>query len=187
MTAAAAPSEKPTEELTPEMQRALLATGQLFRTLAQDPKTRKQVLRLVKEADPTVSFPELDLADEMEGKVKAAVKPHEETVAGLKKQVDDLTTLMSRSAFAAKEGLTEEEVLEVEDLATKAKIGDAGAAVELWRSRQTAPRASRSPVADEFLTKVRKINPRDQKALSRAVIAEGERVLRELRGARRAG
>ena len=174
-------------QLTEEQQRQLIATGRLFHTLAADPKHRKNVLGLIKAAAPEVSIPELEIDADVDRRVSERVKPTEDATAALKAEVESLRTQIGRDAYRSKAGLTEDELVEVEEIAKSGKIGDPDAAVELWRSRQAlgTPRGTtRSNPDSEYMTELRKIDPRNVSALKRAAFKQADRVLKESRGRR---
>jgi hypothetical protein len=176
-------------QMTEEQQRQTLATGRLFQTMANDPKYRKKVLGLIKDAAPEVVIPELEMDAEIDRRVGEARKPLDESYAALAKRQDDLERKIGRENFKRDQHLSEDELVEVEELATKAKIGDAGTAVEHWRMqlRLGAPRSTRTPDADQdYLQTLRKIGPRNVTALKKAATERARQILNESR-TRRAG
>lgn len=162
--------------LTPEQQQKLLATGTLFHALAADPRYRKKVLGLIKEAAPDTMIPELDVEGSLLKSVDEKIKPQTEEFKKLGERIDALTTAISRDKFRDEQMLSDDELKEVEEMAKKEQIGNAKSAVELWRLRQNVgqPRGTRKtpPGAAEFLEKLGKVNPKNQRALR--VIAEEE-------------
>ena len=179
------PAETPT--LTDEQQRQLIATGRLFHTLAADPTHRKSVLGLIKAAAPDVSIPELEIDADVDRRVTERVKPTEEATAALRQEIADLRSQIGRDAYRSKAGLTEDELVEVEELAKKGKIGDPDAAVELWKARNAlgTPRGSQRPNPDdEYLKEIRKAGPRNVAALKQAAFKQASKVLAEMRGRR---
>lgn len=187
MTTAAPATPNSLDELVaglpPEVQRTI-ATGRVFQALGNDPKKRGPLLRMLKDAYPDVSIPELDLQDQMDARVKEAVKPHEETATKLREDIEALRLENERERTRRRLGLDEAELVEVETLAKEGKIGDVDTAHEHWRMKHAlgTPRPSRDPGAEEFQTKLRKINPRNHAALKQAAMTEGARILRESRG-----
>ncbi len=179
-------------QVTQEQALKLMQTGQLFATLAADPKTRTQVLGLIKQAKPDLYIPELEVQGEVDKTVAARVKPYEEKTEALSKELAELKGAISRQAWAAKAGLSEDEAVEVEKVAEEAGITKGETALEYWTMKQRlgTPRATpASKAGEEYLTKIRKVNPRDPQAgqrLKALAIEEGMRIQRETRG-RRAG
>ena len=174
-------------QLSEEQQRQLLATGKLFHALAADPKHRKSVLGLIKAAAPEVSIPELEIDADVDRRVSERVKPTEDATAELKKEIESLRTQIGRDAYRSKAGLSEDELIEVEEIAKSGKIGDPDAAVELWKARNAigTPRGSTRPNPDaDYLAEIRKAGPRNVAALKQAAFKQANRVLAELRGRR---
>jgi hypothetical protein len=176
-------------EPTSEQQQKLLATGQLFETLAADPKYRKRVLGLIKEVNPNAVIPELDVDDAVERGVTERVKPVVDENAVLRKELDEVKRTLSRDKFAVSVGLTEDELVEVEALAKEAGITKGETAVEHWRMKTQLGTPRSTPQVkqgEEYVAKLRKVKPTDTVRLKQLAIEEGTRILRETRG-RRAG
>lgn len=179
-----------TTEITEDTKKKLVATGQLFHALAADPRYRKRVLGLIKEAAPDSVIPELDTDRELEERTTARVKPLEEKNAALETRLKDLETQRARDLWKTEEGLTDEEVVEIEELAVKSKIGDAKTAVSFWRQGQAlgTPRGTaRRDGADEYLGELGKINPNNGVGLKAAALRQASKIISELRRGRRAG
>jgi hypothetical protein len=177
------------KELDPERQRQFIATGELWHTLAADPKTRKEALRLLKLGRPETAIPELDMEDEAKRQADERVKPIEEENKSLKAEVESIKRHLNRQAWAKQHDLEEEDVVEIEAFAKDNGITKGDKAVELWRSQQLGtPRSTRAePGGEEYLGTLRKINPRDQNKIKSAVFTEANRIIRESRQRRRAG
>jgi len=176
-------------ELTEERRAQLLATGELWHTLAADPKTRKEALRLLKLGRPDQPIPELDMEDEAARKADERVKPIEEENKSLKAEVEGIKRHLNRQAWAQQHGLEEEDVVEIETFAKENGITKGDKAVELWRNQQLGtPRSTaREPGGEAYLSTLQKINPRDQNKIKSAVFTEANRIIRESRQRRRAG
>jgi hypothetical protein len=177
------------EPAVDQQQQALLDTGKLFTALAADPKHRKKVLALVKEVNPNVSIPELDIDKAVQDGIAEASKGKDEQIAELTKSVKDLASKVSRREFIESTGLTEDELVEVETLAKESGITKGETAIEHWKMRNQlgTPRPTRqAKESEEYLGKLRKVKPTDGARLKALAIEEGTRILRETRG-RRAG
>lgn len=176
-----------TTELTPEQQQKLLATGTLFHALAADPRYRKEVLGIIKKAAPDTMIPELDLQDSLLKSVDERLKPKDETMSKLNERFDSLEKRLTREDWREANNLSQEECLEVEDLAKKEQIGNSSAALELWKSRQAAgtPRGTRRniPGTGEYLKKLSSISPRDSKNLRLVAEEEATRILSTIKRA----
>lgn len=164
-------------------QKKLLDTGTLIHKLAGDPKHRKEVLKLLKVADPDLVIPELDLADRMQEEIDARVKPTTDTLDGLRKDVTALTAAISRDRFKSQHGLNDEELVDVETLAKEHKIGDGAFAVETWRMRRDVLGTPRTTGMQsvEMTKEERKELLTKPKSWA---MKKANQVLRELRGGR---
>jgi hypothetical protein len=179
-------SEPTGAELAPDVARKLIDTGRLFHALAADPKHRKKVLGLIKEAAPETVIPELEIEADMERRVSEAVKPHADSTAEMRAELNDLRQQLARKDMATKLGLDDAELVEVETFAKDNAIGNVEKAKEFYEMRAQilgTPRATRDPGAEDYTQKLRKINPRNHAGLKRAAIEEGNRILRSIRRA----
>jgi hypothetical protein len=167
-----------------EEQQDLLKTGTFFQTLSKDPKYRKRVLGLLKEANPDTPIPELDLENEMETRVAERVKPFEETHKTLTERLERVESKVARDSWQSKMGLADEELVEVEELAKKDGITKGETAVEYWRMKNQlgGPRPTRKAADNDYITTLSKISPMNGPALKRAATAEAMRILNESRG-----
>ena len=138
-----APAAEP--QVTQEQALKLMQTGQLFATLAADPKTRNQVLGLIKQAKPDLYIPELEVSGEVDKKVAERVKPYEEKTEALSKELSEIKGVLSRQTWAAKAGISEEEAVEVEKVAEEAGITKGETALEYWAMKQQPRHAARHP------------------------------------------
>jgi len=175
---------------TDDFQQQLLSVGTLMHKLSRDPKHRKEVLRLLKAADPSIPMPELDLEETAAAKADEKVAPLAEQLKGVLTEFSKLKTDIARERWRQETGLDEDELVEVETLAKEVGITKAETAVDYWRNKQLlgTPRGSRrNRTADQYLTELSKINPRNQAALKGAAFQQADRVLKEMRGRRMAG
>jgi hypothetical protein len=168
-----------------DQQKKLLATGTLFHALAADPKYRKDVLSLIKKAAPDTPIPELDLEAQLLKALDERNKPTTEENKQVKDRLDAIERRLVREEWAQKNGLSEEEAVEVESLAKQEQIGKGEAAVELWRSRQAlgTPRGTRPsmPGTEEYLKKLQGVSPANGKRLKVLAEEEASRIMSTLR------
>lgn len=178
MTTPAVPA---TEPLVQDDQSAkYLATGQLFHALAADKRYRKEVLGLIKKAAPETPIPELDMENLLMQGVEERLKPTTEESKKIMERLDSLDRKLTREKWISENQLTDEEAVEVEELAKKEQIGSSKAALELYRSRQAlgTPRGTRKapPGAEEYLKKLSGVSPRNQKGLKAIAEEEATRI-----------
>jgi hypothetical protein len=172
-------AESPTVEALPEeQQRQLLAVGRLFATLAQDPTVRPKLLEAVKEVYPQVPIPELDVPRVVDQRVAERVRALDETLKPVTEKLNQIEGHLRRERWKAEHGLGDEEVVEIEKLAADHKIGDAKAALELWRARQAGGRPRTTSVLEGLAEEERKLLRTNPKEFAHRV---GRRVLTELR------
>lgn len=180
-------SEDATAELSETDKAKALQTGLLMHRIAGiSPAMRRKVLGVIKDAAPEYPIPELDLEADMERRVTEKVKPFEDSTAALTAEVRALKTELARKDMKGKLGLDEDELVEVETLAKEKGISNVETATEFYQMRAQVlgtPRGTRDPGAEDYQTKLRKVNPRNHQALKRAAIDEGARILRSLRRA----
>ncbi|SRR6266511_3687995 len=171
------------EELTPEQQHQVLAVGRLYLALAQDPKTRPEVLKLLKKANPSIPIPELDVQDTLAKEFDARGKTLADELKKRDERLENLERLLSRDQFRSANNLTEEELVEVESINKEylEKTPRSKIALDFYRQKQAlgTPRTTRrQPVGTkEFLDKLATINPNHVNKLKRAAIEEAERIL----------
>jgi len=110
--------------------------AELARSLANDPKTRRQFLQLVKAKNPGQPIPELDLAAQME----AFAKPHLDKIAKMEqdqiRREAEANVLAKRNALKAK-GFDDSDVTAIEKLMIEKQIGSHDTAAEFYRNTQT--------------------------------------------------
>ena len=168
-----------------ETTKKLVATGQLFHTLAADPKYRKRVLGLIKEASPETPIPELDMEAAVLRGVEERLKPEKESADKMATRLDAIEKRQIRDEWKNKFQLDDEEAVEVEQLAEKEQIGNGAVAVELYRSRQAlgAPRGTRKtqPGTEDYLKKLHSVSPLNGKALKQIAQDESTRIFASLK------
>lgn len=159
----------------------VLATGKLFHALAADPRYRKKVLSLIKEASPETPIPELDMEGALDKRVEERLKPQAEDTKKTNERLDAMEKRIAREAFAKQNDLGEDELVEVETLAKEGGISKAETAVEFWRAKQASgtPRSTRKspPGTMEYLDKLSKTNPRNFKQLKHLATEEAVRLM----------
>jgi hypothetical protein len=110
--------------------------AELARSLANDPKTRRQFLQLVKAKNPNQPIPELDL----EAQMHQFAKPALDRVAALEQKLLERTAednvFSKRQALKAK-GYSDEEVSSIEKLMIEKQIGSHDTAAEFFRQQNT--------------------------------------------------
>jgi len=153
----------------------VMALGELMSVLGQDPKYRDRILELIRDANPNLPIPELDVKRAIGERVDAATKSSEERAAKSEERLAALERSITRDRWAADQGLSEEEMTELEAFAKEKKIGDPEAALDYYRLGR--PRSTGSSRV-EITAGSRKELQKDPKAWA---LREGERVLAELR------
>lgn len=112
----------------------------LAKGLSENPKTRTKFLHMMKEADPSLSIPEIDTMV----RLNAAVKPHLEKIDKLSNQIaerDIRDTIKERRAALAKDkGLSDADIKDVEKLMIDKGIQNHDTAAEFFiAQRNSAP------------------------------------------------
>lgn len=106
--------------------------AQLMRQLAENPSTRKDVLRLTKKIKPDLPIPELEIEEQTFNAVSYANKRVEELEAKLRDR-DALEDLNSRrQKLIRSKGIREEEIEEIEKVMLDKGITNHEAAAEYW-------------------------------------------------------
>jgi DNA-binding protein YbaB len=117
------------------------------------PKTRTQAQRLVKEVDPTASFPELDIDDrirkereEWQAELDKRDKAQAEKEAAQRRQ-DSLSSLVTSGTLEAKDVQIdpEKKVSPIEQYMLDNKISDYASAARLYRKEQAPADVTHSP------------------------------------------
>jgi hypothetical protein len=105
----------------------------LMKNLAEDPATRKEVLRLTKKVRPNLPIPELELEDYTERKVNAAEERVMQLEAKLREK-DAVDELEKRRAKLKSKGLaqTDEDIQEIEKLMLEQGMTNHETAAQYW-------------------------------------------------------
>jgi hypothetical protein len=125
------------EDLTPEARDELAL---LAKQLAENPKTRKNFLRLTREARPDMPIPEIEIEDRTTQAFQQADQRVQSLEAKLHQQ-DALNELERRRRALLKKGLvdSEEEISQVEKVMLDKGITNHESAAEYWKwMRQSA-------------------------------------------------
>lgn len=166
-----------------------LATGRLFHTLGSDPRYRRKVLGLIKEASPETPIPEIDIPDSVSRHVEDRTKSQGEEFNKLNSRFDDLERHLSRENFRAEHDLSDAELVEVEEIARSGKISDGKTAVEYWKMRNQigTPRGTRKLDSDtqDYLSRISKVSPKDNRSLKALAVEEANKVLSQMKRTRR--
>ena len=106
----------------------------LMRQLAENPATRKDVLRLTKKLKPELPIPELDIEEHTQNAVSLSNKRVEELEVKLRER-DALNDLEQRRNKLMKKGLiqNESDIEEVEKVMLEKGITNHEAAAEYWQ------------------------------------------------------
>lgn len=106
----------------------------LMRQLAENPATRKDVLRLTKKLKPELPIPELDIEEHTQSAVSSANKRVEDLEAKLRER-DAIQDLENRRNKLMKKGLiqNESDIEEVEKVMLEKGITNHEAAAEYWQ------------------------------------------------------
>lgn len=140
-----------------------LELGQLFKKLSENPATRKDLLRLVKKANPNQPIPEIDV----EASMQTFAKPYIDEIGKMKleRMREKTEAAIERSRAALKEkGYSAEDIAAVEKLMTEKQIPSHETAAEHFRMTKqlaTPTPTSLSPTGVNTL-------PIDRKAIKEA-------------------
>ena len=149
------------ENLSVEAQAELAA---LAKTLAEDPKTRKQFLQLTKQVRPDVPIPEIEI-EERTNQVLSEANKRVESLEAKLRQKEAKETLEKRRQDLVKKQLvqSEDEIKEVEKLMVEKGIANHETAAEYhqWMKQAAAPTPSQfpQPVMSKFNTQDYMKNP----------------------------
>ncbi len=142
------------ENLSVEAQAELAA---LAKTLAEDPKTRKQFLQLTKQVRPDVPIPEIEI-EERTNQVLSEANKRVESLEARLRQKEAKEALEKRRSDLVKKQLvqSEDEIKEVEKLMVEKGIANHETAAEYhqWMKQMSAPTPSQfpQPVMSRFNT-----------------------------------
>ena len=130
------------ENLSPEARDELAALAQ---TLADNPETRKDFLRMTKKIKPDLPIPELEIEDKTSSALDEIRRENESMKAKLREK-DALETLEKRRQALIKKGLVtdDSEIEAVEKLMLDKKIGDHETAAQYhqWMKQASTPTPS---------------------------------------------
>lgn len=149
------------ENLSLEAQAELAS---LAKTLAEDPKTRKEFLKLTKQVRPDVPIPEIEI-EERTNQVLSEANKRVESLEARLRQKEAKETLDRRRQDLLKKQLVESEddIKEVEKLMVEKGIANHETAAEYhqWMKQMSAPTPSQfpQPVMSKFNTKDFMKNP----------------------------
>ena len=131
----------------------------LAKELSDDPKTRKQFLRLAKEKRPNIPFPEIEIEDQTNEALSKAMKELDD-VKGKLMERDAQADLDKRRAKLISSGKAAslEEVDAIEKVMVDKKIADHDVAADYWRWMNQAA----TPTAPNFHTGLMDKSARDQ-------------------------
>lgn len=165
---------------TGEAAHGIFALGHLVSIMGQDPRYRNKVLGLIREANPGLPIPELDVQTAVEARLH---KVETDRTAREKELADRVLALEAgtrRSRWAAERDLDDEDMAELEKFAKEKKIGDPDAALDYYqRTDLGRPRSTGGVVA--MTAESRKELFRNPKEWA---MREGQRVLQEVRSGR---
>lgn len=129
------------ENLSPEARDELAALAQ---TLADNPETRKDFLRMTKKIKPDLPIPELEIEDKTSSALDEIRRENESMRAKLREK-EALETLEKRRQALVKKGLVDENEIEaVEKIMLDKKIGDHETAAQYhqWMKQAATPTPS---------------------------------------------
>ena len=121
------------ESLTADPATAELA--ELARSLANDPATRKQFLRLVKQKNPNQPIPEIDL----ESSMQAFAKPHLDKIQAMEERMlksEAENNILKKRESLFKKGFSEEDVAAIEKMMIEKQIGSHDTAAEFFAAQK---------------------------------------------------
>jgi hypothetical protein len=149
------------EDLSSDAQAELAA---LARTLAENPSTRKEFLKLTKQVRPDVPIPEIEI-EERTNTVLAQAEDRVKSLEDKLRQKEAREELQKRRDALMKKGLvdSEDDVREVEKIMVEKGIANHETAAEYhsWMKQMSAPTPSQfpQPVMSKFNTKDFMKNP----------------------------
>jgi hypothetical protein len=157
--------------------------AQLARTLAENPETRKDFLRLTKKAKPGLPIPELEIEDYTNTAVSSANKRVEHLEAKLRER-DAMEELERRRSSVVRKGLANENnIEEIEKVMLEKGITNHESAAEYWawmkQSAEPTPSGYNPSAISQFDLKKFWKNPvtgaRDEAAKALADLRKGNR------------
>jgi hypothetical protein len=123
------------EGMTPE---AIADLAALAKGLSENPKTRGQFLGMMKQADPNLAIPEIDIPN----RLSAAVKPHLEKIEKLEREGQEraMRDMVNerRSNLIKNKGVSEKDIPEIEKLMVEKGIQNHDTAAEFYLSQKNS-------------------------------------------------
>jgi hypothetical protein len=125
--------------------------AELAKSLADNPKTRKQFLRLTKEVKPDLPVPELEIEDHTNAAIEMMRKENE-SLRNKMAEKDAMEALDKKRQSLIRKGLaqTDEDIEQIEKVMLENKIADHEAAAKYWEYM----RQSEAPTPSVFNTNV---------------------------------
>src|SRR5574337_136892 len=134
---------------------AVAELASLAKSLADDPKTRKQFLKLTKEVRPGVILPEL----EMENTISEQLASRDEKIKNLETTLAErsvLDDLEQKRGVLRKRGADPEEIVEIEKLMVEKGIADHDTAADyfVWKKQaeEANARAAQSATPKQIIS-----------------------------------
>lgn len=131
----------------------------LAKGLGDNPKTRKDFMRLVKAGNPDLSIPEVDLPDEIMSRIDAEAKKREALEAQLLEASVREQVRERREELKRAKSLSDEQIGEVEKLMVEKGIGNHDTAADFYLSQRkmaeptpsfAAPKKLEIPALDQI-------------------------------------
>ncbi len=155
--------------------------GSLAKSLASNPDTRKDFLRLMKKARPNLPIPELDVEDQITASRQQDIDRINKLEEQLANRDIEGRISTSRKTIKEKYRLNDTQVEEVEAMMTAKRIGDYDSAARLYQMEQEV--AAPTPAAVTFDLPV-KADELKGTNINNWAKNEAYKTLREMRGSR---
>ena len=122
----------------PSQYQAYAQYGRLMSVIGADPRYRDKLLGLIDEAVPNAEqvIPELAWKHRLDSTFSEQQKGFEARAQAAEAKLGQIEHRLARREFLEQQGLSEDDAAEIEELAKKGRIGDAGTAVDYWRKTQ---------------------------------------------------
>ena len=135
---AKAPPTPPGPAPDPQQYQAYAQYGRLMSVIGADPRYRDKLLGLIDEAVPNAEqvIPELAWKHRLDTQLGEQTKGFEARAQAAEAKLGQIEHRLARREFLEQQGLSEDDAAEIEELAKKGRIGDAGTAVDYWRKTQ---------------------------------------------------
>lgn len=156
------PPTPPTAPIIPDPpapNESVVALGQLFTVLSQDPRQRPKILEMIQEAAPNLHIPELAVARQADAKVDQATQELRAQNSQLTERLTKVEGDIQRTKWMDANGVDDEEYQAVTTFAKEKKIHDPDSAldyfrkVELGRPRGTGGAAQMTEESRKLLYK----------------------------------